>query len=522
MEPVRNIQQSASVSRTQIVSLERGKLPPQAIELEEAVLGALMIDRKADEVFDVFTNPNVFYKDAHKVIFEACAALSANGEPIDMMTVSAELKKRGMLQAAGGDYYLIQLTQKISSSAHIEFHARIILQKWAAREVIRKASESIEMAYDDTVDVFDLMDHAEQGFASISDGLTTGKQTKTWGQMLDAVVQNVETLTKHGDKILGVPTGFWKLDAHFGGWQPTDLIIWGARPGAGKTALTVAVMIGAASAGSPVGYFSLEMSGVQLATRGVAVNSNYHLNQLTRHGFEKDEYFANLITVVNAMKRLPIHIDDSPTLTLMELRRKVRRMVQQQNVKLVFVDYLQLAAGTGSDVRHGITEWCYGLKAIAKEHNITIIALSQLNREVDRRGVPRPKISDLAEASAIEAAADAICFIYRPAMYKLEPEYKSEGGELVPGENTEFIVAKYRHGGVGTIGLWYDGNKTKFSDEQPEYDNTSHPVSHDNWEQKAQARTALPTPSPADAFGAPGYSITDASTNPNPDDDVPF
>lgn len=509
MEPVRETHKANAVHRTQIVNLERGKLPPQAVDLEEAVLGALMIDKNAEEVFDVLKSADVFYKDAHKYIFEAAQRLSGKGEAIDLLTVSAELKAMGLLEKAGGDFYLVQLTQKVSSSAHIDYHARIVLQKYAARQVIKTASESIERAYDDTVDVFDMLDYAEQGFAGISDMMNTGKGGLSWAQMLDEVVTNVEMLTKHGDKIIGVPTGFWKLDAHFGGWRPTDLYIIAARPGAGKTAFTVKAMVGAAQAGKGVGYISLEMSGTQLATRAVAVDSNFHLNQLTRSGFEKDTYFRTLLGVVNDMKKYPIHIDDSPAITLMELRRKVRRMKAQHNIQVLFVDYLQLAAGGDENVRHKITELCYGLKAIAKEYDVAVIALSQLSRAVEQRGTPRPKISDLAEASAIEAAADAVCFIFRPAMYKLDPVYKSEGGDLVENENTEFIVAKYRHGGVGTIGLWYDANKTKFSDEQPEYNH--------HYDEQPEVKP-LPTPSANEAFGAQGYSITDTSNN----DDTPF
>ncbi len=514
---------AAKVTPTKIINLERGKVPPQALDLEEAILGGLMIDKKAEEMFDVFTDPEVFYKDGHQCIFQAIVNLSAKGDGIDLLTVSRELKRLGLLEKAGGDFYLIQLTQKISSSAHIEIHSRIVLQKYAQRQVIKKATESIEMAYDESVDVFDLLDYTEQGFAGISDMMSTGKGLKTWGKMLDDVVTNVQTLTAHGDKILGVPTGFWKLDAHFGGWQPTDLIIIGARPGAGKTAFTVAAMLGAAKANNPVGYISLEMSGTQLAMRSVAVNSNFHLNQLARHGFEHDSYFKTLLSVTDEMKKYPIHIDDSPTITLMELRRKVRRMVSQHKIKVLFVDYLQLAAGAGADVRHKITEFAYGLKALAKEHEIAVIALSQLSRDVEKRGVPRPKTSDLAEAGAIEAAADAICFIYRPEMYKLEPEYKPQG-ELEAGENTEFIVAKFRNGGVGTVGLWYESNKTKFMDEQPDYcAQRNEQTGNDNWEQTALNRSsgALPLPTAAEAFGPPQSNSVKDSTN---DDkgDVPF
>jgi len=446
-----------------VIDMQKGRLPPQALDLEEAILGGLLIDKKADEMFDVFTNPDVFYKDAHKHVFEAIVNVSAKNEPVDLLTVSMELKRMEKLEAVGGDMFLIGLTQKVSSSAHIDYHSRIVLQKYIAREQIRLANETIALAYDDTTDVFDLMDYSEMGLTRLTEMISTGKKALTWSQMLDRVVLNVETLTAHGDKILGFETGFWKLDAHFGGWQPGDFYVIGARPGAGKTAFTVASMIGAAKAGRPVGYLSLEMSGVQLATRGVANNSHFHMNQLTRIGFDKQEYWPSLFETIAEMKNLPVHIDDSPALSMMEIRRRVRRMVRQNKVKVVFLDYLQLAAGGDKDVRHKITELCYGLKALAKELDIAVIGLSQLSRDVEKRSPPRPRLSDLAESGAIEAAADGIMFIYRPAYYKLEPDYSV----LSETENTEFDVAKFRNGGTGVLGLWYDPNKTKFSDFTP-------------------------------------------------------
>lgn len=512
MNPQQNYNPNYHKSESRLITMKQGKIPPQAIDLECAILGALMIDKKADEMFDVFTNPDVFYKESHRVIFEAILSLSAKGEPIDLLTVSMELKAQGNLDKAGGDIYLIQLTQAISSSAHIDYHSKIVMQKYIARQMIKNASESIEMAYDETIDVFDLMDHSEMGFTNLTEVLNTGKKTLSWGQMLDKAVQNVGLLTAHGDKILGIPTGFWKLDAHFGGWQDKDLIIIAARPGAGKTAFTVKAMIAAAQEGKPVGYFSLEMSGVQLATRGIAVESHFHLNQLTRTGFEKDEYFKGLIDVVTDMKKLPIHIDDAPALTLMELRRKARRMVRQHGIKVLFLDYLQLAAGGDKDVRFKITELSYGLKALAKELEIPVIALSQLSREVDKRSPPRPRLSDIAESAAIEAAADVIGFIYRPGYYDLDPDYSV----LSENENTEFIVAKNRNGGTGTVGLWYEANKTKFSDEAPEQHNAG---GNNDWEQTAQSRTGLPTPSANEAFGndgGNGWSIEDKSNNDTP------
>jgi replicative DNA helicase len=484
-----------------IVNLERGKLPPQALDLEIAILGGLLIDRRADEMFEVFTNPDVFYKDAHKHIFKAMLSLSAKNEPIDLATVGAEMKLLGTLELAGGAFYLIELSQMISSSAHIEHHARIVLQMYMKREAIKYCSEIIEMAYDDMVDVFEMMDRADYSFTGLGDMVTRGQKTPVWSELLDTVVKNVEVLTAHGDKILGITTGFWKLDAHFGGWVKKRIYIIGARPGAGKTAFTVKAMVAAAQAGHSVGYLSYEMSGVQLATRGVGITSNFHMSQLTTDGFEKDSYFHTLIEVVADLKKLPIHIDDASFLSVVEMRRKVKQMKKKYGIELLFFDYLQLAAGGDKDVRYKLNELCFVLQAIAKEEDIAIIPLSQLGRDVDKRSPPRPRISDLSESSAIEFVADVVGFLYRPGQYNLEPEYEPVG-KLVPGENTEFIIAKNRHGGVGTLGLWFEANKTKFSDEEPERNEPEY------------IPPAVKPAMPNEAFDTPdNWSIKDESNN---------
>lgn len=511
---VRNIPAADTVPKTTVINMERGKLPPQAVDLEEAILGAAMIDaRGLQDLFDVFTDPNVFYKDAHKAIFTAMKTLFEHGGAVDLLTVSAELKRTNSLQEAGGDFYLIHLTQKVSSSAHIEYWARIVQQKYIARMVIRFCSESFAMAYDDSVDVFDLLETVETGLGEISEMLNKGKVELSWDSALTRVLKNVETLSHNKGAMTGVATGFDKLDAHFGGWQPGDLIILGGRPGSGKTALTVAMMLGTAEAGEAVGYVSMEMGTVQLAIRSVAVNSHFHLNQLTKEGFTKQEYFTNLVGTIDAMRSLPIFIDDRPALTINEIKRKARQWKRKHGLRVLFVDYLQLADGESDNKRINVDEVARGLKNLAKELDITVIALSQLTREVEKQSPPRPRMLHLKESSGIEDAADAVCFIYRPAYYGLEPD----SDRLAYDENTEFIIEKYRNGGVGTIGLWYDANKTKFTDHAPDHHN-----SNDNWEQKAQERTGLPTPTPHDAFGAQGYSVTDVSNNNKPDGDVPF
>lgn len=499
---------------SRIVNLGIGKLPPQALDIEEAILGGALIDQSGlDGLFEVITNPDVFYKDAHKHIFKAVKSLYDRGVPVDLLTVSAELKATACLSIAGGDYYLIQLTQKISSSAHIEYHSRIVLQKYIARQVIKIANASIEQAYDETTDVFALMDFVDTQFTAIGETISHGKRLLSWSEMLDQVLQNVEMLTNAGDKILGIETGFKKLNKHFGGWRPTDLIIIAGRPGSGKTAFTIRTVVSAAKAGEPVGYFSLEMSGVQLTTRGVANDSNFHLNQLTRTGFEKPEYFKTLMEQLQQMRSLPIYIDDDGGLTISEFKRRARRMKRKHGIKIIIFDYVQLAAGDAFDVRKEVNAWVYALKAIAKELNVPVIALSQLSREVEKRNPQRGRMSDLKESSAIEDAADVIAFLYRPGYYGNE----IDSAKLDEDENTEFIIEKNRHGGVGTVGLWFDGNKTKFTDSHIHYNNDGEVIEANEvlgeWKDKP-----LPTPTPAQAFSIEDVSTMSAAA----DDDTPF
>ncbi|MAM27447.1 MAG: replicative DNA helicase [Flavobacteriaceae bacterium] len=456
--------QTNQVNKSKIVSLEKGKLPPQDVGLEVIILGGMLIDKKGvDDCLEVIKTPDVFYKDAHKNIFEAISYLYNKAEGVDIVTVSEQLKKKKLLEASGGDYYLVQLTQKVSSAAHIEFHSRIVLQKFIQREYIRFANQLLESSYDDSADVFDMMEQAEINFTKISEMINRGKSEVSWADAINEVPKRVEFLTNNSGDVTGVTTGLVKLDKWFGGWQPTDLIVIGARPGMGKTAFTINNMIKAAQSGKVVGFMSLEMSAIQLATRGVAVNSNYHMRQLNQTGFEHPKYFKGLNDLVNVMAELPIHIDDRPGLNIGEMKAKARSWKRKYGLDILIVDYIQLADGH-SDVRIRTGETSRGLKHIAKELEIPVIGLSQLSRGVETRGgSKRPLLSDLKEAGDIEQDADIVGFLYRPAYYGFECDYEI----LEQDENTEFIVAKNRNGGIGTEGIWFEENKTKFMDYSP-------------------------------------------------------
>jgi len=514
MENIKNLN-PLRVEKTPIISLEKGKLPPQALELEEAVLGAMMIDKKGvDEVIDILQS-EAFYKDAHKHIFEAIFQLFTDSQPIDLLTVSSQLKKNAKLELAGGDYYLIQLTQKISSSAHIEFHSRIILQKYIQRSLIRISNEIIEESYDETTDVFDLLDKAESRLYEVTQGNIKRSSETAQSLVIQAKKRIEEIANKEG--LSGIATGFEKLDKVTSGWQPSDLVIIAARPGMGKTAFVLSMARNIAiDFGHPVALFSLEMSSVQLITRLISSETGLSSEKLRTGKLEKHEW-EQLSVKVKDLEKAPLFIDDTPSLSIFDLRAKARRLASQHGIKLIIVDYLQLMTAGGNGKGGGnreqeISTISRNLKALAKELEVPVIALSQLSRAVETRGSSkRPLLSDLRESGAIEQDADIVSFIYRPEYYKIE-EWDDDEQSPTEGQ-AEFIIAKHRNGSLENIRLKFIGNLGKF----------------DNLEEYGSAFNDLPSkmnlddnpfftknlPSPNEAFGS--------NLNSNDDDsDVPF
>ena len=339
MEKSKSIPSSKPSSGT-VISLQQGKLPPQAIELEEAVLGAMLIDKKGvDEVIDLL-EPEAFYKTAHQNIFESIFSLFQNSQPIDLLTVSADLRKNGKLESIGGDYYLVHLTQKVASSAHIEFHARIILQKYIQRSLIRISNEIIESSYKESVDVFDLLDEAESKLYDVAQG-NIKKSSDTAQNLVMLAKKKIEEIANK-DGLSGVATGFEKLDLLTSGWQPSDLIIIAARPGMGKTALTLSMARNmAVTQQTPVAFFSLEMSSVQLITRLISAETGLSSEKL-RTGKLADHEWKQLNVKVGDLEKAPLFIDDTPALSIFDLRAKARRLASQHEIKLIIVDYLQL------------------------------------------------------------------------------------------------------------------------------------------------------------------------------------
>jgi len=436
-----------------------GKVPPQARELEEAVLGAIMLEKNAFDAVIEILKPECFYVDAHQRIFRAMQSLANKSQPIDILTVVEELKSREELEMVGGPYYVTKLTNAVVSAANIESHARIILQKFIQRELIRISGEIINDAYEDSTDVFELLDDAEAKLFEI-----TNSHLRSSIQPVDSVlvqtIQRIEDLRHRNEDITGVPSGFKTLDKVTYGWQNSDLIILAARPAVGKTAFALNLARNAAlnpSKPTAVAFFSLEMSASQLVQRILAAESEINLEKIARGKMEEHEMKQLYTKGIQRLSQAPLFIDDTPALNIFELRAKCRKLKNKHNVGLVIIDYLQLMSGTGdnrnANREQEISNISRNLKGLAKELNIPIIALSQLSREVEKRGAKDgsrvPQLSDLRESGAIEQDADMVMLLYRPDYYDIHSNAEGEDQRGL----TEVKIAKHRNGSLETIKL---------------------------------------------------------------------
>ena len=441
--------------------VDGGKLPPQALDLEEAVLGAMMLERNAvNDAIDIL-KPESFYKEAHQRIFSAIQELFQQSQPIDILTVTARLRQNGELDLVGGPYYISQLTNRVASAANVEYHARIISQKHILRELIRISSETQRDAYEETTDVFDLMDKTESELFKVTQG-NIRKDYESMDKLILQAIDEIEKAKGHTDGISGVPSGFTELDRVTSGWQRSDMIVIAARPGMGKTAFVLSMARNmAVMFNQAVAVFSLEMSALQLVNRLIASEAELPADKL-RKGNLADHELQQLHTRIKKLSEAPIFIDDTPALSIFELRAKARRLVGQHGVKAIIIDYLQLmtAGGEGKGNREQeISTISRSIKSIAKELNVPIIALSQLSRSVETRGGDkRPMLSDLRESGAIEQDADIVCFIYRPEYYQLTEDEK---GQSLLGIG-EIIIAKHRNGSLENVQLRFISQFAKF------------------------------------------------------------
>lgn len=474
---------------------------PQAIDLEEAIIGACLIDRKGiDEAVLVFQNPNVFYKPEHVLIYDAIMHLYNSGNPVDLLTVSDALKRSGNLEKAGGDFNLIRLTQKISSSAHVEFHCRIVLQKYISRAIINFSHLVIGLAHDETTDVFELIERWQKEFDNVVDFTNTGRTTMSFPEALENLVKEVELLTNNKSevKLVGIDTGFKSLNKFTGGYRNQDLVVIAARPGMGKTSYVLKSAIDNCKRGNGVGLVSLEMSIEQLTARCVAIDTNFHLKQLLKTGFEHTDYFSTYRQHQDRMKGYPLYIDDSGKTDITDIVITAKLWVRKYDIKVLIIDYIQLITDRSvkGNRESEISSISRRLKRLAKELNIPVIALSQLSRAVETRGHnKRPMLSDLRESGAIEQDADIVQFIYRPGYYDIEvnaEDYdKTNETRVMLGADSEIIFAKYRGGSTGVSLLKWVGDKTKFVC----VDDVTDTVEYIHRE-----AVALPTPYASEAF----------------------
>ena len=448
-----------------VSNIELGKLPPQALDLEESVLGALMLEKEAlTNIIDIL-KPENFYKDAHKEIYQAIIDLFNNSQPIDLLTVTNQLKKNGTLDIVGGSYYVTKLTTRVNSASNIEFHSRIILEQSIKRELINISSKVQKDAYEDTIDVFDLLDQTEQSLFDVSESHIRKNYKKVQNLMKEAI-DELEIKKEKKDGITGVPSGFIDLDTITSGWQPSDLVIVAGRPSMGKTAFVLSLIRNASiDHNLPMGIFSLEMSSLQLVNRLISSEAELDSDKI-RKGNLKDYEWQQLLHKTDLLQKAPIFIDDTPALSILELRAKARRLKSQHDIQCIIVDYLQLMTSeygkTSGNREQEIASISRSLKAVAKELNIPVIALSQLSRAVETRGGDkRPVLSDLRESGSIEQDADMVMFIYRAEKYDITED---EDGESTIGV-AELLLRKNRNGPTGKVKLKFVERFAKFVDK---------------------------------------------------------
>lgn len=514
------------------LSISQGKMPPNAVDFEKLVIGTFLIDKKGlDYSIDLLTS-EVFYDPRHQVIFSAIMKLFEGNHPVDLMTVIQELKKEEKLNQAGGDHYIIDLTMGVSSSAHIEYHVRVILEKFILRKLIEVSANVIDSSYKETTDVFELLDSAEKSFFDITNG-TIKKGFDTANDLVKQAIDTIKSL-KGKEGLSGVPSGFSRLDQETGGWQNSDLIIIAARPAMGKTAFLLSMARNIAVEHKvPLALFSLEMASVQLITRMIASETGISSEKL-RKGTLSDEEWGRLFSNVTDLENAPLYIDETPSLSVFDFRAKCRRLVMQHGVRIIMVDYLQLMTANsggkgGGNREQEIATISRSLKAIAKELNVPVIALSQLSRTVETRPGKRPQLSDLRESGAIEQDADIVSFIFRPEYYKIETwDNDPEGMETTTENQAELIIAKHRNGATADVRLAFMKNIAKFGDlellngsfgyQPSNFGQQEDPSGFDKIKTTIDPGVAFDLPANQDFSGLSGSSMNDFDD----DEEMPF
>jgi replicative DNA helicase len=441
---------------------EIGKMPPQAIDMEEAVLGAILLEKQAlMEVLDIL-QPESFYKEQNGRVYQAMVKLSVRRSPIDILSVVQELKSMGELEIVGGAYYVSALTDRIASSANIQYHARVVQQAFFLREMIRMCTSTIQKAYEPSADCFDVMAKATKEIHNLENGIVVNK-IETIGDIAQEVI-NDSIVAMNSDEPIGLLTPLESLNVHTGGWRKSTLNIIAARPGMGKTAFALACALEPAIKGKPTAFFSLEMNKLELVRRALASDSGLNVQKVNNNQI-KDKDLDRLNESAKAFKNYPLYIDDTPRMTIVELRAKARRLKENQKIELIVLDYLQLM--TGSPDKRGnreqeVSEISRELKLLSRELDIPIIALCQLSRQTENRpgGSKKPQLSDLRESGAIEQDADNVFFLFRPEYYGIE-FYSMDGVDYPAKELFIIIIAKFRNGALTEIRARWIGWLTK-------------------------------------------------------------
>jgi replicative DNA helicase len=440
-----------------------GKAMPHAPDLEQVVLGAALLEREATGTVTDTLTASAFYLDAHKIIYEAIVELTRKSNPVDLLTVVEQLRTTGGLEKVGGAYVVTELMQRVASTANLEYHCRILRQFQIRREVIQAGTAAIEGGYNDALDPFDHLDATERNLFEITNKGASGQITTARASLTDFFT-GLDAAMKSGSGITGVPSHIRSIDKMSAGWQPSDLIILAGRPGMGKTAAALSKALFQAMAGVPVAFFSLEMSKLQLVSRLVSMVSGVD-SELIKNGTLNPQQMQSVQDAAEVIRTLNIYIDDSPGLTVMQFRNRLRRLVLKHGVKMAYLDYIQLMEGgeKNRNREQEISGISRAVKITAKELNVPIMALSQLSRALETRGgAKRPQLSDLRESGSLEQDADVVAFVFRPEYYGI---LEDDSGMSTNGL-AEFIFAKHRNGKLGTAICHFDAPRTMYTDVQ--------------------------------------------------------
>ncbi len=452
--------------------IDHGKIPPQALDLEEVVLGAMMLE--PDSMISVISklHAEMFYKEQNQHVYSAIASLFSSGYPVDILTVTEKLRTDEKLDLAGGPYYVTLLTNRVSSTANLEFHAAIIIQKYISRQGIRLASEFVNALYEESVDVFDSFAAATTSLISLMNAANSRSAVKV-SELFSPAVQKIRELSERKIEYIGIPSGILALDHITLGFQKTTLTLIASRPGMGKTALLISIAKNICKNHTAVGVFELEMSREQLMNRLISAETAINHRSIVAGKLESDEVNQVELTRV-FFDSMPMFIDDTAGLTLMELRAKSIDMVSRYNCKIIFIDYLQLMRSQirGRSREEEVSEISRGIKQIAKELDIPIVALAQLSRETERRANKKPELADLRESGSLEQDADIVAFLYRPEYYNIAVD---ESGFPFEEGHTELIIAKHRSGPIADVSCLFKKKLMRFED-CPKYLSSLNPL----------------------------------------------